>query len=366
LKRWYDKRTGKTYLQFRKRGHKTVPLPQPIGSDEFWTAYRAALAAAPDIGADLRSVAGSVSAAIAAYYASHDWTSDALSDGTRGMRRPILEKFRQNYGQWPLRQLNENFVTAYLESLKPHAARNHLKALRAFLKHAKHDVTRNIKAPKAKSSKHPSWPADVIAQYEAHHPIGSKARLCMALARFTGAGRTELTRIGPQHVRVEIDPQQALPTLMDVIDIPARQKTGVAATLPLHPELKAIIAATPLTGFATLLVTKTGKPYSPSDLSDQFRKWCDDAKVPPQYSLHGLRHTMGDTLAENEATLNEIASVLAHASPRSAMHYTQGADRKKMARKAMARIISGTKQQRSSNEGVSEENPPQTLRVEKA
>ena len=34
LKRWFDPRTGKTYLQFRKRGHKTVPLPQPIGSDE--------------------------------------------------------------------------------------------------------------------------------------------------------------------------------------------------------------------------------------------------------------------------------------------------------------------------------------------
>ena len=140
-----------------------------------------------------------------------------------------------------------------------------------------------------------------------------------------------------------------------------RQKTGVAATIPVQAELSAIIDATPVTGFSTFLVTKTGKPYSPNDLSDQFREWCDAATVPGELSLHGLRHTLGDTLAENEATPNEIASVPAHKSVKSSLHYTQGADRKRMARKAMSRIVGGTKQDHPDNPDVSNHDPGLTL-----
>ena len=325
IKRYYDKRNGRTYVYFRKRGCRQVLLPQPIGSDEFWRAYKAALGGKVEVGAELRSTAGSVSAAIAGYYASNNWTGDALSDGTRAMRRPILERFRERYGQWPLRQLTENFLVAYLESLKPHAARNHLKALRGWLRHAKHDAARHITMAKAKSTKRPSWPAAMIANYETTHAIGTKARLAEALARYTGAAIGDCAQLGPQHI------------VNGVITI-TRRKTGVTATLPVHPELITIIAATPTIGLRTFLVTKTGKPYRATDLSDEFRGWCDEAGIDRQYTWHGLRHAMGDALAELGANPNEIAAVLGHASPKTAMHYTQGADRKTLARKAMARI----------------------------
>jgi integrase len=240
----------------------------------------------------------------------------------------MLEKFRERYGAWPLHHINENFLDAYLSTFKPHAARNHLKALRGFLQHAKHDVTRGIKALKATSNRHASWPVEVIAQYEAHHVIGSKSRLCFALARYTGAACAEVARIGPQHI------------VGDEIII-TRQKTGVPATIPVHPELRAIIEATPLTGLMTYLVTTGGKQFLPNTLSDQFRKWCDQAGVPRQYSMHGLRHTMGRVLAEQGATPSEIGSVLGHADIRSALHYAKDAERKVLARKAMARLIKG-------------------------
>jgi integrase len=73
-----------------------------------------------------------------------------------------------------------------------------------------------------------------------------------------------------------------------------------------------------------------------------------------------LRHTMGDTLAEAGASPNEIGAVLGHASAKSSLHYTQGADRKKLSRKGMARIISGTKPDHPSNGPVSVEDPRQT------
>ncbi|MGA2312720.1 MAG: tyrosine-type recombinase/integrase [Xanthobacteraceae bacterium] len=324
-----------------------MPLPGPIGSEAFWQAYKQALAGKVEPGAESRSTAGSVSAAIAAYYMSSKW-KDELSDGTRAMRRAILEHFRERYGQWPLRHINENFLTAYLENLRPHAARNHLKALRGLLRQAKHDITRGITAPKAKSDKHPSWPPEIMAQYEARHPVGTKARLAFALARYTGAGRSEVAKVGPQHI---VDGGEI---------IIARKKTGVPAHIPMHPELCAIIEASPITGLTSFLITKTGKPFSPNDLSDEFRQWCDQAGLPPQYTLHGLRHSLGDALAETGSNPNEIASVLGHAGARSALHYTQGADRKRMARTAMARLI-GTKRDRPGNAEVSNEDPGLTL-----
>ena len=225
-----------------------MPLPWPIGSDQFWIAYNVAIAQAnkTDVGADLRSRPGTLSAALAAYFSAHQW--DALSEGTRNKRRLILERFRERYGQWPLQHMTENFIDAYLNTLKPFAARNHLKALRGFLQHAKHDVTRNIRAPKATSKRHASWPLDVIALYEAHHGIGTKARLCFALARYTGAACVEIARLGPQHV------------VGDEIII-ARQKTGVTATITVQPELRAIIEAMPLTGLTTFLVTRAASRF---------------------------------------------------------------------------------------------------------
>jgi integrase len=345
LKRWFDPRTRKTYVAFRKRGHKTVPLPQPIGSDAFWTAYNAALKGKADIGAGLRSAAGSVNASIAAYLCSHQW--DGMADGTRGAHLPALERFREPYGSWPLRQLTENFLRAYLDSLTLSAARKALAALRGWLVHAKHDVTRGIKLPRAKSDKHPSWPAEWIAKYEACHAIGTKARLCFAIAKCTGLGRNEIARIGPQHIE---DGEITI----------TRKKTGVPVTITVQPELRTILDATPLTGFSTFLVNSIGKPYAPNDLSIQFRRWCDEAGIPPQYTLHGLRHRMGDTIATLGGSLHEVAYALGHRDVKTAAHYTQEADRKLLSRRAMRRVIEGTKQDRSGNEGVSVDRFSQT------
>jgi integrase len=333
LQAWVDGE-GRSHHYFRRRGYKRVRLPGMPGSAEFMAAYQAALAQeAEPIGAK-RSKAGSVSAAIASYYTSQDWMA-GLSEGTQGMRRPILERFRAHtlrdgtcYGDLPLGKLHADFLNAYLDKLKPHAAKNTLKALRGWLRHAKHDVTQGIKR-KAKSKKHPSWTPEWCAQYETHHQIGTKARLAYALARYTGAGRSEVARMGPLHLRNgEI--------------VIARKETGVEATIAIHPELQKTLNAAQVTGFATFLVTKTGKRFAPTDLSEQFRAWCDEAGLPEQAVMHGLRHLMGDSLAETGSTPHDVASVLGHASARSALHYTQGADRKRMARRAMQRLISGT------------------------
>lgn len=319
IQTWVDRKTGRTYCYFRKRGCPRVELPGPLGSDAFWSAYRRAEKTTASIGS---SPAGSVSAALAAYYQSRQWA--ALSEGTRNMRRGrkrrgILEIFRALYGELPLRKMHTEFIETYLDTLSAHAAKNTLKALRGFLRHAKHDVTAGIKIT-AKSQRYHTWTAEEIAQFEFKFPVGSKARLCFALAKYTGAATSDIARM-------------QLPRGGEICG--ERTKTGVAfGPFPVHPELQRIIEATP-SGHLTLLVTNAGRAYHPNHLSNRFREWCDEAGLPQRCVIHGLRHHMGAQLAERGRTTLQIAAVLGHSSTRMAEHYTKEASRKRLSRDAM-------------------------------
>ena len=70
IKAWVDKKTGKAYWRFRRRGYKEVTLPSIPGSAEFMAAYQEALGQSPiEIGAKLTRV-GSINATNVGYYQS--------------------------------------------------------------------------------------------------------------------------------------------------------------------------------------------------------------------------------------------------------------------------------------------------------
>jgi integrase len=93
------------------------------------------------------------------------------------------------------------------------------------------------------------WSEGQIAQFEAHHPIGSKARLAFALLLYTAQRRSDVVRMGRKHVRG------------DVVDV-RQQKTGKLMPIPLHAEVARIIAATPTAITPTFLMTAYGKPFT--------------------------------------------------------------------------------------------------------
>jgi integrase len=324
---WVDGE-GRAHHYFRRRGSPRVRLPGLPGSREFLDAYQTALDAGPaPIGAK-RSELGSVSAAIADYYGSHAFK--ALSGGTPAKRKAILEKFRERYGHMPL-TMPQKFVTKLLDTMEPHTARNWLKTLRHFMqwcvkdKRMCADPTLGIRVKVPKSDGHHTWTEDQALQFETFHPIGSKARLALALGLYTAQRRGDVVRLGPQHIRNGV--------------IAVRQaKTGAALAIPVHPELQAILAATP-TGHLTLLVTKTGKSYGANDFSEQFRKWCNDAGLPPECTFHGLRKAALTRLADAGCTAHQIAAVSGHKTLREVQRYTEKAEQARLAREAMARTI---------------------------
>jgi integrase len=319
---------GDVYYYFRRHGQTRVRLPGLPGSAEFMAAYQAALATAPvAIGKSLRSKPGSISSAVAEYYLSGSFR--ALTGGTPQKWRALLERFREQYGHKSLASLPKEFITALLDPMPPHAARNWLKAIRHFIRWAETrklidpDPTWGIRIKVPKSDGHHTWDETEIAQYEATHPVGSKARLALALGLFTAQRRSDVIRIGRQHIR-------------DGVLVLRQQKTGAMLSIPLARELEAIIAASPI-GHLTLLTTRTGKSYGGDDFTDQFRVWCDTARLPQRCVFHGLRKAAARRLAEAGCTVHEIAAMTGHVSIKEVERYTKGVDQARLARAAVAK-----------------------------
>src|SRR5262245_37057572 len=279
----YVDRHGKARHYLRRAGYKTIALAGMPGSKEFDAVYQAALdnaAAAKPIGEKSRSLPGSVSASIAAYYQAHEWRvsqeEGGFADGTKRMRRSSLERFRQKAGHLPLKKLKAEHVDVYLDDRAkeagPHAARSDLKSLRAWLQHAGHDVTQGLKRS-AESKSHDRWTEEEIAQFEKRHPVGSKARLCFAFGKYTGQRNSDIAAAGPKHIR---DGWWTVSTRRTG----GQKKTGNTPVIPLHPELRAILDATPTIGMKTFLVTEQGREFSQNSLSEIFREWCRQAGLP--------------------------------------------------------------------------------------
>jgi hypothetical protein len=132
---WVD-REGRAHHYFRRTGYPRAPLPGLPWSVEFMAAYSTAIAAAPlAIGAAKRSKPGSVPAAIAGYFDSSSHFG-CRAPGTQQMQRTILQRFREQYGEYPIAQMPSKFIAAILAKKKPYAARNWLKTLRALCRFA--------------------------------------------------------------------------------------------------------------------------------------------------------------------------------------------------------------------------------------
>jgi len=331
---WVDPRDGRAYYYLRRRGRPRVRLSGLPWSPSFMAAYEAAMSGPRTaIGAG-RVKPGSVAAVVAEYLDSRLFFG-SKSPGTQRMRRGILERFRAGYGERPFALLPPEWIEALLDSKPPHAARSWLVTLRSLCQFAlkrgyrRDDPTANIKLRAVKSDGFHCWTDAEIAQFEAYHPIGSKPRLALALLLYTTQRRSDVVRMGRQHIRETPDGP--------VLYVKQR-KTGVELLIPIHPELGAVLDATP-SEHLTFLVTATGKPYGDNHFSESFREWCDAAGLPKRCSAHGLRKASCRRFAEAGCSGNEIMANSGHGTMKELIRYTKAADQAKMARNALAKAV---------------------------
>jgi integrase len=327
---WVDKRDGRAYYYLRRRGFPRVRLPGLPWSPTFMAAYEAAMSGPRTaIGAG-RVKPGSVAAVVAEYLDSRQ-AFGSKSAGTQRMRRGILERFRAAYGERPMALLPAEWIEALLDAKPPHAARSWLVTLRSLCQFAlkrgylRADPTANIKQRSIKGDGFHCWTDAEIAQFEAHHSIGTKPRLALALLLYTGQRRSDVVRMGRQHIR-------------DGVLTVKQQKTGVPLEIPVHSHLQAVLDATP-SEHLTFLVTTTGKPYGGNAFTEQFRNWCDAAGLPQRCKPHGLRKAACRRLAEAGCSANEIMAISGHATMKELVRYTAAADQARLARNAMAKAV---------------------------
>jgi integrase len=317
-------RNGKPRFYFRRRGFKSMSLPGLPWSPQFMEAYEAALSVQPlQIGVN-KSPTGSVSAAISGYY--RDQSFLVLAPSTQKPLRGILEHLRDEHGDKRIALLERQHIVTLLKSKKRFAARHWLKAVRTLMTYAveiglRHDnPAMGVKLPSLKTEGYHSWTEAEIEQFLTRHRTGTRAHLALMLLLHTGQRRSDVIRMGRQHVR-------------DGVLHVRQQKTAIELAIPLHSSLATVIAETPSVHL-TFLTTRTGKPFSPAGFGNWFRERCNEAGLP-HCSAHGLRKAAARRLAEAGCTMHEIAAITGHASLSEIQRYTKAADQARLARAAM-------------------------------
>src|SRR5262249_3928825 len=152
-------------------------------------------------------------------------------------------------------------IEARLDALPPHAARSWLATLRSLCQFAmkqkwlRADPTANIKLAPIGGDGFHTWTDDEIEQFEAHHPIGSKPRLALALLFYTAQRRGDVVRMGRQHIRETPDgPVLYVNQLM----------IGKEFLTPIYPELRAVLDALPIEHLTFLVASPTVTTISAS------------------------------------------------------------------------------------------------------
>lgn len=190
---------GKARFYFRRAGYKSVALPGLPWSPTFMAVYEEAVKQSPlgtpqkfspPIGVK-KTKPGTINAVLIGFYAStefRDWSPE-----TQRTRRNILERFRDAHGDKAIATLQPRHVADLVaaKSETPAAARNFKKTLSALMRFAVTQGFRNdnpvigVAAPKIKGNGFQTWNEEQIAAFEAHHPIGSRARLAFGLLLYT-------------------------------------------------------------------------------------------------------------------------------------------------------------------------------------
>lgn len=310
-----------------------IRLPRPDAPD-FKACYQAAVTGTPikKQSDDPRTLAW----LIARYMESGDWKE--LSDGTRRQRSNIFHNIVKEKDGSPTKAGRTRFKDITSDSIEngledrrhtPVQANNFLKAMVGLFKWAKKDdhveinPTIDVDRLKVKSDGFPAWDESDVRLFCSKWQIGTPQRLAIEIAMHTGLRRSDLVRVGRQHLRD------------NVLSI-RTEKTGAVITVELPQRVLDIIEST-TTGDMHFLVTSFGKPFSTAGFGNWFGDAAREAGI--EKNTHGVRKFAATTAANGGATAHELMSQFGWANSKQAEVYTKGADRVRLGKKA-SRIVS--------------------------
>ena len=354
-------RHGNERLFVRRFGRciRIRALPSTKGFGEAYSAALEALeAGAPQVHAPRGAApAGTLGWLAAAYFAAVEFTGlPAVSQSTRRgiiescLREPLKPNSTYKLALCPLSLLSAAHIRMLRDRRadKPGAANNRLKymsspwAVERNLIRA--NPARDVKPLRYQSDGFHTWSPSEVRQFEERHPIGTKARLALALMLYLGVRRSDAVTLGRQHVRDGV---------IRFVPAKTRRSKMHAIEIPILPELARIIAASPV-GQLNFLMTGRGKPFTANGFGNWFRDRCNEAGLP-QCSAHGLRKAGATIVAERGATDRQLMAMFGWETPQQATTYTASADRKRLAAEA-ARLMASDQMANAGDHMVNAES----------
>jgi integrase len=355
----YKDRHGVNRIYFRRKGHKGWPLRQPLRSPEFWEDYEAATRGEVPPGCGLKyksnpepqrpAKPNSFRWLIQEYKSSAAFRR--LSLGTQKVRAGILDELSVSYGDFPYSQLDQRAVLKLRDQKAhvPEAANARVKAIRQVYKYAleyniegiETDPTRDVRLL---HSDNPdgfhAWTAEEVEKFEQAHPIGTNARLALALMLYAGcARRSDVIVLGKQHLTKD--------GRLQYKQFKGRNKKPVHIDIPVISELRKIIDASPC-GDLTFVVTKFGKPFTSNGFGNWFKKRCKEAGLP-HCSAHGVRKAAAARLAELGCSDHEIMAIGGWQTLKEVQRYTKGARKRVLSDNAMDKVQADIDRTKVSN-----------------
>ena len=335
---WNTDRHNKRRIRFRKGYYSTYLSGVPY-SEGFMQQYHALLdgqSARLESKNGDRLEPGTINAVIVSFYQCTDFVK--LKASTQRARRNMLEKFRAQHGKKRLALLTAAHVKAMMGDMadRPDAANNLLKALRVLLRHAidmgliQDDPSRNVRKFSSGSEGYHSWSENDVAAFEAIHKPGSKAHLALSLLLHTGQRRSDMVRMGWQHLDG------------DLISV-KQDKTGANLKIPVHPKLISVLRNLPRKNL-TFLLTEAGAPFTAAGFGNWFRDRCNEAGLQ-HCSAHGLRKACATRLANAGCTTEQIKSITGHRTLSEVSRYTKAADQERNAKQALVNLLRSESEQ---------------------
>lgn len=355
-------RHGNVRVYFRRKGHRKVRLYSPVGTEAFLSQYREAHGGKDTQEStktdDLRrkpAKPGTLRSLIQQYYGSAEFRG--LEGSTQHARRLILDvlcaerldtddRTSPEMGTGPYNLMEPKHVRKCRDRKAdwPEAANGRVKALRQVFAwaieagHAKSNPAKDVPYLKAPGTGFHTWTIEEVRQFEARHPIGSKARLAFALLLLTGQRRSDVILFGKQHVR---DAKNIPPNLqaahpgrwLAFTQRKNRNRKPISLMIPLLPELEQVIAGSSC-GDMTWLITQFGKPFTGPGFGNWFRVRCDQAGLP-HCTAHGLRKAGATIAAERGASERQLMAIFGWQTSKQAVLYTRAAEQKVLAGGAM-------------------------------
>lgn len=331
-------RHGKERARFRLKGLSCY-LPHP-STPEYAQAYKLALSGVTPL--VNRVHPKSIGDLVPRFYASNRFNAKAGEAWKRTVKQS-LEPFREEARDVPVADFTFEHIEVALKrrSVKrevegrpfggPAAAERFREQLiRLFeyairLKWITTNPAKEAEMPVTNQGKgYHTWTWPEIVQFRDRHPLGTKARLAMEIAFWTGLRRGDVAMLGPRHVnggRARL----------------VASKTGKAMDVMIAPDMLAAIEAMPKVG-ETFLLTEHGKPFSKAGFGNWFRERCNEAGLK-HCSIHGLRKALVATAAEAGATQQELKALGQWSNDSEVSIYAKDADARLLADSAIQRVI---------------------------